>query len=102
MLDDIDTMFSISIPNTIPGTKNSHHPMHQDLQYFSFRPADLIVCSWTAMEHVHRQNGYLIVFPGTHKTGVLLQHEYPNWEVSTCVKMISIPLVCTTVLMCHH
>jgi len=54
------------------------------------------------MEHVHRQNGCLVVLPGTHKTGVLLQHEYPNWEVSTCVKIINIPLVCTTVLTCHY
>ena len=35
------------------------------------------------MEHVHRQNGCLVVLPGTHRTGVLLQHEYPNWEVSS-------------------
>ena len=34
------------------------------------------------MEHVHRQNGCLVVLPGTHRTGVLLQHEYPDWEVS--------------------
>ena len=64
-----------------PGTKSSRHPLHQDLHYFPFRPADLIVCSWTAMEHVHRQNGCLVVLPGTHRTGVLLQHEYPDWEV---------------------
>ena len=51
-----------------------------DLHYFPFRPADRIVCAWTAMERVHRQNGCLVVLPGTHK-GELLQHEYPNWEV---------------------
>ena len=33
------------------------------------------------MEHVHQQNGCLVVLPGTHRTGVLLQHEYPRWEV---------------------
>ena len=32
------------------------------------------------MEHVHRQNGCLVVLPGSHK-GTLLQHEYPEWEV---------------------
>ena len=32
------------------------------------------------MEHVHRQNGCLVVLPGTHK-GELLQHVYPEWEV---------------------
>ena len=77
----------------IPGTKSSRHPLHQDLHYFPFRPADLIVCSWTAMEHVHRQNGCLVVLPGTHQTGVLLQHEYPKWEVG----LIRLPLVLDTV-----
>ncbi|XP_067932298.1 phytanoyl-CoA dioxygenase, peroxisomal-like [Watersipora subatra] len=62
-----------------PGTKTSRHPMHQDLHYFPFRPADRIVCAWTAMEKVHRANGCLVVLPGTH-TGTLKQHEYPQWE----------------------
>lgn len=62
-----------------PGTKTSRHPMHQDLHYFPFRPADRIVCSWTAMEKVHRDNGCLVAVPGTHK-GELLPHEYPEWE----------------------
>ncbi|XP_013406071.1 phytanoyl-CoA dioxygenase, peroxisomal-like [Lingula anatina] len=62
-----------------PGTKSSRHPMHQDLHYFPFRPADRIVCSWTAMEPVNRQNGCLVVLPGTHK-GELLVHDYPKWE----------------------
>lgn len=62
-----------------PGSKSSRHPMHQDLHYFPFRPANKIVCAWTAMEHVHRGNGCLVVLPGTHK-GHLLQHDYPEWE----------------------
>ncbi|KAK3101950.1 hypothetical protein FSP39_007576 [Pinctada imbricata] len=62
-----------------PGKKTSRHPMHQDLHYFPFRPADRIVCSWTAMQEVDRENGCLVVLPGTHK-GKLLQHEYPEWE----------------------
>ena len=33
------------------------------------------------MERVHRANGCLVVLPGTH-TGTLLQHDYPEWEVS--------------------
>ncbi|XP_025106178.1 phytanoyl-CoA dioxygenase, peroxisomal-like [Pomacea canaliculata] len=61
------------------GKKTSRHPMHQDLHYFPFRPADRIVCAWTAMEPVNRQNGCLVVVPGTHK-GELLPHEYPKWE----------------------
>ena len=56
-----------------------------DLHYFPFRPADLIVCSWTAMEPVHRQNGCLVVLPGTHKNDELLPHVYPKWEVRDSV-----------------
>ncbi|XP_033746117.1 phytanoyl-CoA dioxygenase, peroxisomal-like [Pecten maximus] len=62
-----------------PGMKSSRHPMHQDLYYFPFRPANRVVCAWTAMEKVNRQNGCLVVLPGTHK-GQLLQHDYPEWE----------------------
>lgn len=62
------------------GSKTSRHPLHQDLHYFPFRPADRIVCSWTAMEKVNRQNGCLVVLPGTHK-GVLKPHVYPDWKV---------------------
>lgn len=62
------------------GTLSSRHPLHQDLHYFPFRPADRIVCSWTAMEKVTRDNGCLVVLPGSHK-GELLEHGYPSWEV---------------------
>ncbi|XP_053718952.1 phytanoyl-CoA dioxygenase, peroxisomal [Synchiropus splendidus] len=61
------------------GKKTSRHPMHQDLHYFPFRPADHIVCAWTAMEKVDRQNGCLVVLPGTHKD-TLKEHDYPEWE----------------------
>jgi phytanoyl-CoA hydroxylase len=59
------------------GLGSSRHPPHQDLWYFPFRPAEKIVCSWTAMQKIDKQNGCLFVQPGTHK-GVLLKHEYPN------------------------
>ncbi|KAJ3087981.1 hypothetical protein HK102_009842 [Quaeritorhiza haematococci] len=59
--------------------ETGRHPLHQDLHYFNFRPADRIVCSWTAMEQVTRANGCLVVMPGTHK-GELLRHGYPEWE----------------------
>ena len=36
------------------------------------------------MEKVNRQNGCLVALPGTHK-GKLLQHDYPEWEVSIVV-----------------
>lgn len=61
------------------GKKTSRHPMHQDLHYFPFRPADRIVCAWTAMERIDRSNGCLVVLPGTHK-GTLKKHDYPEWE----------------------
>lgn len=63
-----------------PGTMTSRHPLHQDLHYFPFRPANRMVCSWTAMEKVDRKNGCLVVIPGTHYSP-LLQHYYPEWEV---------------------
>jgi len=31
------------------------------------------------MEHTYRENGCLVVLPGTHK-GKMEQHIYPNWE----------------------
>jgi phytanoyl-CoA hydroxylase len=68
------------IRRLVSGTKTSRHPMHQDLHYFPFRPANRIVCAWTAMEKVHRGNGCLVVVPGTHK-GVLEEHVYPEWQV---------------------
>ncbi|CAF0816886.1 unnamed protein product [Brachionus calyciflorus] len=40
---------------------------------------DKIVCAWTAMETINRQNGCLVVIPGSH-TGQFLKHEYPKWE----------------------
>lgn len=61
------------------GKKTSRHPMHQDLHYFPFRPADRIVCAWTAMEKVNGDNGCLVVLPGTH-TSTLQEHDYPDWE----------------------
>ncbi|XP_062066871.1 phytanoyl-CoA dioxygenase, peroxisomal-like [Lepus europaeus] len=61
------------------GKKTSRHPLHQDLHFFPFRPSNLIVCAWTAMEHIDRNNGCLVVLPGTHK-GLLKPHDYPQWE----------------------
>ncbi|XP_010134644.1 PREDICTED: phytanoyl-CoA dioxygenase, peroxisomal-like [Buceros rhinoceros silvestris] len=67
--------------NKLPdlGNLSSRHPMHQDLHYFPFRPADRIVCAWTAMERADRDNGCLAVQPGTHKLP-LKPHGYPQWE----------------------
>jgi phytanoyl-CoA hydroxylase len=62
-----------------PPNVDGRHPLHQDLLYFPFRPADRIVGVWTALEKVTRENGCLVVIPGTHK-GELLEHDYPDWE----------------------
>ncbi|XP_063225544.1 phytanoyl-CoA dioxygenase, peroxisomal-like isoform X2 [Bacillus rossius redtenbacheri] len=61
------------------GKMTSIHPLHQDLHYFPFRPADRIVAAWTAMERVTVDNGCLVVIPGTHK-GKLEPHDYPDYE----------------------
>ncbi|XP_070611124.1 phytanoyl-CoA dioxygenase, peroxisomal [Erythrolamprus reginae] len=77
---DIMAMHTMMInkpPDT--GKKTSRHPLHQDLHYFAFRPADRVVCAWTAMQQVDQRNGCLVVSPGTHK-GCLKEHKYPDWE----------------------
>jgi phytanoyl-CoA hydroxylase len=60
------------------GTLSSRHPLHQDLYYFPFRPANKIVCAWTAIEKINRENGCLVVAPKTHKT-LLRAHSYHEW-----------------------
>ncbi len=64
--------------NKPPGV-DGRHPLHQDLLYFPFRPADRIVASWTALEPVMRKNGCLAVVPGSHK-GALLPHGDMDWD----------------------
>lgn len=62
-----------------PPNVDGRHPLHQDLVYFPFRPADKIVATWTALEPVTRENGCLVVVPGSH-LGPLLDHENMEWE----------------------
>lgn len=62
-----------------PPDVDGRHPLHQDLLYFPFRPADAIVGCWTALERTTVENGCLVVIPGTHR-GPLLEHDYPEWE----------------------
>jgi len=71
------TMLINKPPDT--GSQTSRHPLHQDLYYFPFRPANRIVCVWTAMEKITQANGCLVVVPGTHR-GEFLQHAYPPWD----------------------
>jgi phytanoyl-CoA hydroxylase len=62
-----------------PPNVDGRHPLHQDLLYFPFRPAERIVGVWTALERITRENGCLVVIPGSHH-GELLEHDYPDWE----------------------
>jgi phytanoyl-CoA hydroxylase len=62
-----------------PPNVDGRHPLHQDLIYFPFRPADQIVGVWTALEKITRENGCLVMIPGSHK-GEVLEHDYPDWE----------------------
>ena len=74
---DVQTIHTMLINK--PPNVDGRHPLHQDLLYFPFRPADRIVASWTALEPVTRENGCLVAIPGTHR-GELLEHENPDWE----------------------
>jgi len=74
-LRSVHTMLINKPPDV--GLGSSRHPPHQDLWYFPFRPAEKIVASWTAMQHIDQENGCLCVEPGSH-TGPLYKHEYPS------------------------
>jgi phytanoyl-CoA hydroxylase len=74
---DVQTIHTMLINK--PPHVDGRHPLHQDLLYFPFRPADRIVASWTALERVTKENGCLVVIPGSHR-GELLVHENPDWE----------------------
>ena len=39
------------------------------------------------MQKVSRENGCLVVIPGTHK-GELMEHTYPEWEVKPCIDSV--------------
>ena len=62
-----------------PPNVDGRHPLHQDLLYFPFRPADAITASWTALEPVTRENGCLVVVPGSHRGG-LRRHGNPEGD----------------------
>ena len=72
---DVQTIHTMLINK--PPNVQGHHPLHQDLLYFPFRPADRLVASWTALEPVTRENGCLVVVPGSHR-GELLPHGNPK------------------------
>ncbi|KAH7973789.1 hypothetical protein HPB49_005300 [Dermacentor silvarum] len=100
-LTAVHTMLINKPPDT--GALTSRHPLHQDLYYFPFRPADRIVCAWTALEKVTRENGCLVAIPGSHH-GELLEHGYPEWEVCSsrrvqCALLLWLYIL-TTVIIC--
>jgi phytanoyl-CoA hydroxylase len=74
---DIKSIHSMLINK--PPNVDGRHPLHQDLLYFPFRPADRIVATWTALEPCTRENGCLVVLPGSHLGG-LQEHGDPDWE----------------------
>jgi len=78
---DVKSVHTMLINKPPHAGATGRHPLHQDLHYFPFRPANRIACAWTALEPVTRANGCLVVLPGTHK-GELLEHGYPDWEGS--------------------
>lgn len=69
---------STNVFNKPPGV-DGRHPLHQDLRYFAYRPAEGIVAAWTAISPCTRQNGCLAVVPGSHR-GALREHALPDWE----------------------
>ncbi len=71
---DVQTIHTMLINK--PPNVDGRHPVHQDLLYFPFRPADRIVASWTALEPVTKENGCLVVVPGSQR-GELRTHENP-------------------------
>ena len=75
--EDLVTL-STNVFNKPPGV-DGRHPLHQDLRYFSLRPADRILASWTAIRPCTRASGCLSVVPGSHRSP-LLKHETPDWE----------------------
>lgn len=75
--DDIFSLTS-NVFNKPPGV-DGKHPLHQDLRYFSMRPASDIVAVWTAMLPTNRENGCLAVIPGSHNAGALT-HATPDWD----------------------
>ncbi len=75
--DDLIAMNSMVLNK--PPNVDGRHPLHQDLLYFPFRPPHHIVGVWTALQQITRENGCLVMIPGSHQ-GELLEHDYPDWE----------------------
>lgn len=58
--------------------RTSIHALHQDSAYFPWTGQDFVVACWTALVDVTRENGCLVVLPGSHKDG-LREHGVPDY-----------------------
>ncbi|KXS16117.1 hypothetical protein M427DRAFT_56012 [Gonapodya prolifera JEL478] len=66
----------INKPPDVNGT--GIHPIHQDMVYYPWSHVERTVAAWTALAPVTKDNGCLVVVPGSHKRG-LLEHSIPDW-----------------------
>lgn len=62
-----------------PFLDNATHHYHQDGLYFNFGPHDLVCGTWAPLDPVDKDNGTLLMIPGSHK-GKLLPHVLPKQE----------------------
>lgn len=62
-----------------PLLDNSIHHFHQDGLYFNFTPHDLCIGTWLPLDYTDKENGGMIVIPGSHKWG-FLKHELPKQD----------------------
>jgi phytanoyl-CoA hydroxylase len=58
-----------------PGARGQ--PMHQDNLYLLVEPGTCIG-AWTAIDYVDRQNGGMLLVPGTHRGNILCQESDPE------------------------
>lgn len=58
-----------------PGARGQ--AMHQDNLYLMVDPGTCIA-AWTALDHVDRENGCMMVVPGTHRGNILCQEKYDS------------------------
>lgn len=64
-----------------PPNLDGRHPLHQDLLYFPFRPAEKIVGIWIALSDTRRENGTLAVVPGVIKAvSCMITKRLPTWK----------------------
>ncbi|KAJ3327635.1 hypothetical protein HDU93_001855 [Gonapodya sp. JEL0774] len=75
---DVKSLHHMYINKPPDMNQTAIHPLHQDMAYFPWTPAERTVGAWTALAHVNTQNGCIVVVPGSHKRG-MLDHTVPQW-----------------------